>query len=85
LGGGSGTLHQLVVNDVSSVETAQGLPHTNIVGSGALALGAPVPRATTKKCKKRRRLSKKTGKCVCKKKFRLNKKTRKCVKRKKYR
>jgi secreted trypsin-like serine protease len=85
LGGGSGTLHQLVVNDVSSVETAQGLPHTNIVGSGALALGAPVPVAPRKRCKKRKRLNEKTGKCVCKKKFRLNKKTRKCVKRKKYR
>jgi secreted trypsin-like serine protease len=76
LGGGSGTLHQLVVNDVSSVETAQGLPHTNIVGSGALPLGAPAPTAPKKKkCKKRsKRRSKKTGKCVKKKKHRKHRK-----------
>jgi hypothetical protein len=85
LGGGSGTLHQLVVNDVSSVETAQGLPHNNIDGSGPLPLGAPVPTTPRKRCKKRKRLNEKTGKCVCKKKFRLNKKTHKCVKKKKYR
>jgi secreted trypsin-like serine protease len=72
LGGGSGTLHQLVVNDVSSVETAQGLPHTNIVGSGALPLGAPAPAAAKKKkCKKKwKRFNKKRGKCVKKKKHR---------------
>jgi secreted trypsin-like serine protease len=76
LGGGSGTLHQLVVNEVSSVETAQGLPHTNIVGSGALPLGAPAPAASKKKkCKKKsKRRSKKTGKCVKKKKHRKHRK-----------
>jgi secreted trypsin-like serine protease len=72
LGGGSGTLHQLVVNDVSSIETAQGLPHTSIVGSGALPLGGPA--VAPKKCKKKKKLNKKTGKCVKKKKHKKKRK-----------
>jgi secreted trypsin-like serine protease len=72
LGGGSGTLHQLVVNDVAAVESLQGLPHTDIVGSGALPLGAPA--AVPKKCKKKKKLNKKTGKCVKKKKHKKHRK-----------
>jgi secreted trypsin-like serine protease len=58
-------LFQAVVNEVATVESQQGLAHTDIVGSGALPLGTP---AAEKKCKKHRKLNKKTGKCVKKKK-----------------
>jgi trypsin len=66
--GSPGTLFNRVVNDVAALESTNGLPHTDIVGSGALPLGAPAPVA--KKCKKHKKLNKKTGKCVKKKKKR---------------
>jgi secreted trypsin-like serine protease len=73
--GPPGTLFDRVVSDVSALETANGLPHTEIVGSGALAPGAAAAAAATtttkkKKCKKGKRLKrvKKTGKKKCVKK-----------------
>lgn len=64
--GPPGTLEPAVVNELAAIETNQGLPHTNVVGSGALPLG--VVTAAKKKCGKGRRLVKRHGKKKCVKK-----------------
>jgi secreted trypsin-like serine protease len=66
--GAPGTLFQAVVNEVSAIETNQGLPHTDIVGVAA---------QPPKTCKKKKKLNKKTGKCVKKKKHKKHRKHRK--------
>jgi trypsin len=70
------TLRGAVVNNVSQIETAVGVPHENIVGSGAQPPAPPSSSVTPiaaapapkKKCKKHRKL--KRGRCVKKKKKR---------------
>lgn len=64
--GSPGTLEPAVVGELASIESDQSLPHTDVVGSGALPLGA----TTTKKCKKGHKLVKRHGKKKCVKKKR---------------
>ena len=40
-----GSLPQAVVSQVAALESSNGLPHTDIVGSGALPVGTPVAAA----------------------------------------
>lgn len=71
--GPPGTLFDRVVSDLSALESANGLPHTDVVGSGATPPGSAAPTSSeTRKCKKGRKLKrvKKTGKKRCVKKHR---------------
>jgi secreted trypsin-like serine protease len=63
--GPPGTLFNRVVNDLSALEASQGLPHTDVVGSGALPVGATTRKAKKRKCKRGKRLVKRHGKKRC--------------------
>jgi trypsin len=66
--GAPGTLEPAVVDKLAAIEADQGLPHTDVVGSGALPIGTAATAATKKKCKRGRRLVKRHGKRKCVKK-----------------
>jgi secreted trypsin-like serine protease len=73
--GAPGTLFQGVVNAVADVESSQGIPHYDIVGSGAVPPGTKAPTsAKKKKCSK---LKGKTKKATRKKRARCRKQQRK--------
>jgi trypsin len=67
--GAPGTMQAAVVSDLFAFESSQDLPHTDVVGSGALPVGSDVAKTgSKKKCKKGRRLVKRHGKKKCVKK-----------------
>ncbi|MFN2612605.1 MAG: serine protease [Solirubrobacterales bacterium] len=66
--GAPGTLQGIVVNQLAAIEAAQGLPHTDVVGSGAVPPGTTTTTVKKRRCKKGRRLVKRHGKKKCVKK-----------------